>query len=325
MKKVVVLALSLILLAGCSAHRTSNAEKLRQASQSSEPKLVHKKSSARRETKTVSYHQLSKVDRDKVFFRFKATQDSSEATSGTNGQGDSPCFVDMEVTNKTEKKVTLDTSKILLYESQQDPEKPAVSKTLTIAPGKSKMVERIFDNMNPQYFVGGGTFIYLSNEFPLAYTYMAFKGNGSTSDSLKDKEVIAKNRDADEVTSVGNGASTNEDDSAEDNSSSEIGVNNSSVIKVTPASQFSSFTFTNISDKQITISPDSLLLRIDNQAEFFSVPQDIVDAGDVTIQPGKSHVYQYLFGYEGMQASSLSIAFDTGGNIIWSWDGQTSN
>ncbi|WP_262316145.1 hypothetical protein [Lacticaseibacillus parakribbianus] len=201
MKRVIVLALSIILIAGCSAHRASNAEKLQQASRSSESKLVHKRSSAKKETKAVSYHQLSKVDRDKVFFRFKATQDSSEATSGTNGQGDSPCFVDMEITNKTEKKVTLDTSKILLYESQQDPEKPAVSKILTIAPGKSKMVERIFDNMNPQYFVGGGTFIYLSNEFPLAYTYMAFKGNGSTSDSLKNKEAIEHNREAEEVAS----------------------------------------------------------------------------------------------------------------------------
>ncbi|WP_461223816.1 hypothetical protein [Lacticaseibacillus suihuaensis] len=209
----------------------------------------------------MSYHQLPKVDRDKVFFRFKATQDSSEATSGTNGQGDSPCFVDMEVTNKTEKKVTLDTSKILLYESQEDPEKPEVSKTLIIAPGKSKMIERIFDNMNPQYFVGGGTFIYLSNEFPLAYTYMAFKGNGSTSDSLKDKEAIAQNRAADAV--VSGGEVDDESESQKDSNTSEkytsqqlallaqvFGQQNRSDVDVTA-------TLSSLRDSTITYSADT--------------------------------------------------------------------
>lgn len=103
------------------------------------------------------------------------------------------------------------------------------------------------------------------------------------------------------------------------NSSNIIGENNSPNIKVTPAAQFSSFAFTNTSDKPITIDPRAIMPVL-NHEPALKVPTEVLEAGPITIQPEQTHNYPNFFGKDVQTATSLSIALDTGGNMIWTWE-----
>lgn len=103
------------------------------------------------------------------------------------------------------------------------------------------------------------------------------------------------------------------------NSSNTIGENNSPNIKVTPAAQFSSFAFTNTSDKPITIDPRAIMPVL-NYGPALKVPNEVLKEGAITIQPGQTHNYPNFFGNAVQNATSLSIALDTGGNVIWNWE-----
>ncbi|MFR0561309.1 hypothetical protein HLG73_08305 [Lacticaseibacillus paracasei] len=103
-----------------------------------------------------------------------------------------------------------------------------------------------------------------------------------------------------------------------DTSSNTIGENNSPNIKVTPAAQFSSFAFTNTSDKPITIDPRAIMPVL-NYGSALKVPNEVLKEGAITIQPGQTHNYPNFFGNAVQNATSLSIALDTGGNVIWNW------
>ncbi|AWR92598.1 hypothetical protein DMC16_15500 [Lacticaseibacillus paracasei] len=105
---------------------------------------------------------------------------------------------------------------------------------------------------------------------------------------------------------------------SKDNSSNTIGENYSPNIKVTPAAQFSSFAFTNTSDKSITIDPKFIMLVV-NYGSSLKVPNKVLREGAITIQPGQTHNYPNFFGDAAQKARSLSIALGNGGNVIWNW------
>ncbi|MFD1484528.1 hypothetical protein ACFQ5J_04685 [Lacticaseibacillus baoqingensis] len=331
MKKIVLLVATIFALTGCAAHRTSNADKLQQSRAAKSSAVASsqekKKESVKITSKTVYYHQLTKADRDKVTFAFQAFSDTSKAESGQLKNAPSPFTVDMQVTNKSNKTVKLDESKVVWLEIVQngDPITSDKAKTITIKPNQTRNVVELFSDFNNQNFVDAGAFCYLNSDYKLAYSYLAYKQGGVTSKNLTDKKLIAMNTPSSATSNEQAQPSSDPSESASSSDTSDpIGVNNNPNIKVTPASQFSSFAFTNTTDHPITISPESIMLVV-NGSEMTTPPQAIIDAGDVVIDPGQTHNYVGLFGDAVNNADALSIALDTGGNVIWSWDGQSNN
>lgn len=136
----------------------------------------------------VYYTDLSKADRAKFNFAFKATEDSAGAPNPSEED-----TIRMAVTNHTNRIVQFDRSKFMIF---QDAEHKKVSKLtglLTVKPGETRKITEIFDHVNDQFLVSSGIFLYLNQHYPLAYTYYAFRKDGVTSANLKDKKLIKIN------------------------------------------------------------------------------------------------------------------------------------
>lgn len=198
-KKVAIICFLSVALVGCGAHRTSNAEKLQEARVSKSSAVVSsrekKKETVKITSKTVYYHQLTKADRDKVTFAFQGISDTTKAESGQVYTVPSPYSVDMQVTNKSNKTIKLDESKIVWLAIGQnvDPTTSDKEKILTVKPNKTQNVVGLFSDFNGQNFVDAGAFCYLNSDFKLAYSYLAYKDGGVTSKNLTDKKLIAMN------------------------------------------------------------------------------------------------------------------------------------
>jgi uncharacterized protein YcfL len=198
-KKVAIICFLSVALVGCGAHRTSNAEKLQEARVSKSSAVASsrekKKETVKITSKTVYYHQLTKADRNKVTFAFQATSDTTKAESGQVYNAPSPYTVDMQVTNKSNKTVKLDESKVvwLAITQKVDPTTSDKEKTITIKPNKTQNVVGLFSDFNSQNFVDAGAFCYLNSDYKLAYSYLAYKDGGVTSKNLSDKKLISMN------------------------------------------------------------------------------------------------------------------------------------
>ncbi|MFD1485997.1 hypothetical protein ACFQ5J_12265 [Lacticaseibacillus baoqingensis] len=198
-KKLSIICFLAVVLVGCGAHRTSNAEKLQQARVSKSSAVASsrekKKETVKITSQTVYYHQLTKADRDKVTFAFQGISDTTKAESGQVYTVPSPYSVDMQVTNKSNKTIKLDESKIVWLAIGQnvDPTTSDKEKILTVKPNKTQNVVGLFSDFNGQNFVDAGAFCYLNSDFKLAYSYLAYKDGGVTSKNLTDKKLIAMN------------------------------------------------------------------------------------------------------------------------------------
>ncbi|WP_054749553.1 hypothetical protein [Lacticaseibacillus thailandensis] len=291
-KQIAIVCLLSVGLVGCSSNHMSNAEKLQQSRESAssavESSRNKKKDAVSIASKTVYYHQLNTAERKEVTFAFQASSDTTAADSGQAQNAPSPYTVDMQVTNKSDKTVKLDESKIvwLMPNSDVDPVTSDKTRVLTIKPNTSKNVVGLFSDFNNQNFVDTGAFCYLNLDYKLAYSYRAYKDGGVTSKNLTDKKLIAMNTPDDDNSS--------DTDSAADSSiESTPGEDTSASIKVTPGSQYENFAFTNISDRTITINTDAILLMVDS--EFVDMPSDILADGEVVLKPGQTHVYGNFF------------------------------
>lgn len=170
---------SMIVLAGCQLGNRSATPKARSKTASKVVKPT---------VPTVNYISLPTAERAKVIFAFKGIQDTgSTDTSGETGT------VSMTVTNHTRKSIRFDRSKFKI----SAPANANVASKLTgffnVKPGKTRQIHNIFNHVNTQYFISAGTFLYLDQHYPLAYTYNTFSDDGVTSANLKDKKVIAIN------------------------------------------------------------------------------------------------------------------------------------
>ncbi|WP_025023510.1 hypothetical protein [Companilactobacillus nodensis] len=158
---IITAILLLLLVSGCS------------------PKRVAKTSHTRSET---SYYQdLSKMDRNKVNFKFKATEDESTASDTTN------YLVDMTIKNTSKTNVKFNLSKFVMLNPYDDSTKVTSSKknTVIVKPGQSKIINSIFEKVSKDILDGQGAYYYLNKDYKLAYFYKSYNGNGVTSDNLK--------------------------------------------------------------------------------------------------------------------------------------------
>lgn len=230
LKKLSIICFLAVALVGCSAHRTSNAEKLQQARVSKSSAVASsrekKKETVKITSQTVYYHQLTKADRDKVTFAFQATSDTTKAESGQVYNAPSPYTVDMQVTNKSNKTVKLDESKVvwLAITQKVDPTASDKEKTITIKPNKTQNVVGLFSDFNSQNFVDAGAFCYLNSDYKLAYSYLAYKDGGVTSQNLTDKKLIAMNtaQTSTDNTSAGSDSSSTDTNSPQSTNNQQL-------------------------------------------------------------------------------------------------------
>ncbi len=170
---------SMIVLAGCQLGNRSATPK---ASSKTASKVV------KPTVPTVNYISLPTAERAKVIFAFKGIQDTgSTDTSGKTGT------VSMTVTNHTRKSVRFDRSKFTISAPANANVTSRLTGAFNVKPGKTRQIHNIFSHVNTQYFVSAGTFLYLDQHYPLAYTYNTFSDDGVTSANLKDKKVVAIN------------------------------------------------------------------------------------------------------------------------------------
>lgn len=163
----------------------------------------------------VYYTDLSKADRAKFNFAFKATEDSTGAPNP--GEEDT---IRMAVTNHTNKIVQFDRSKFMIFADAEHKKVSKLTGLLTVKPGETKKITEIFDHVNGQFLVGAGIFLYLNQHYPLAYTYYAFRKDGVTSANLTDKKLIKINTPHQESQESSQGDARSSTQSANDSSSS---------------------------------------------------------------------------------------------------------
>ena len=168
---------------------------------------------------------------------------------------------------------------------------------------------------------GTETFVFDANHSIVDRVHLRQVGNLNESTLQSDikKSISGDNGAKNQYQSQGQKETIPAEQGNNGNSSTTIGKNYSPNIKVTPASQFSSFAFTNTSDKPITIDPRTILPVL-NYEPALKVPTEVLKEGPITIQPGQTHNYPNFFGNAVQTATSLSIALYTGGNMIWTWE-----
>lgn len=171
----------------------------------------------------VYYTDLSKADRAKLIFAFKANEDSTG--DPTPGEDDT---IRMAVTNRTNKIVQFDRSKFMIFEDAEDKKVSKLTGLLTVRPGETKKVTEIFSHVNDQYLVGAGIFLYLNQHYPLAYTYYAFRKDGVTSANLKDKKLIKINTPHQESQSSSASSDDSDDTADSDDSTNDANQNQDS-------------------------------------------------------------------------------------------------
>ncbi|MFD1484208.1 membrane lipoprotein lipid attachment site-containing protein [Lacticaseibacillus baoqingensis] len=191
MKKIALLAVTILALTGCSTHNTKSS----QSSQASKTATVSQPA-----VKTVDYQQLAKADQDKVSFTFlaKATDDTAATYN-----------VKMQVTNQSKKAVKLDAAKIVWTKGDQaDVIKADQQKAVTVKPHQTQSVTKLFTNFKRDHLTAAGAFCYLNADDKLAYSYQAFKDGGVTSKNLTDKHLITLNTPADQTSQVAQASSS---------------------------------------------------------------------------------------------------------------------
>ncbi|KRK81016.1 hypothetical protein FD03_GL001152 [Companilactobacillus nodensis DSM 19682 = JCM 14932 = NBRC 107160] len=121
------------------------------------------------------------MDRNKVNFKFKATEDESTASDTTN------YLVDMTIKNTSKTNVKFNLSKFVMLNPYDDSTKVTSSKknTVIVKPGQSKIINSIFEKVSKDILDGQGAYYYLNKDYKLAYFYKSYNGNGVTSDNLK--------------------------------------------------------------------------------------------------------------------------------------------
>ncbi|WP_040536340.1 hypothetical protein [Schleiferilactobacillus shenzhenensis] len=191
----------MLVLTGCTKPTANSQQLTSQSSQTSQ-------AAASRESKQAYYYDsLAAADRKKIAFAFKANEDST----GHQEVG-VPYNVNMAVRNMTDKTIKFDQRDFLVYLDSHHKSNSARSGELVLKPGETTTVHNLFKGVGGQSFVGGGMFVYLNSQLPLAYTYQAFMRDGVTSANLKDQKVIDINNPQPQEDETSSAASDSDDD-----------------------------------------------------------------------------------------------------------------
>lgn len=189
MKKKYILTLgiaALLVLGGCGAKQSSSD----QSSSSSRSQQVTK----------VAYQNLSAKQRKQVSVRFQAKSDAGSDTLYN---------VTAKITNKTKRAITFKRSAFFIDQTASGKTiKADATGRVTVQPGKKITIKKLFIDVNVSVFKGAGTFYYLNTDYPLAYTYHAHQGSGTTATSLKDSAAKAAQSQAATTTSSSSSAAT---------------------------------------------------------------------------------------------------------------------
>lgn len=331
-KRVAIICLLSVALVGCGANSNT--------AQKNTTKGVHAGSPAVHKVTTESYQLLSKAEREKISFSFKAYQDATKASAKQTTYAPAPCNVDMTITNKTNKRVEFDQSKFLINELG-DLTNSHLTGTITVKPNSSSKVAEIFANTSNQLYVADGLFEYLSADYPLAYTYLAIRDSGVSSSNLKSAEAIKINKDAQQQHADADNTTTDSDDATND-SSQEIpnlpkkgtppGDDSNAEkagFQITTLARFTHFAiaaWTNAPDNQ-SLDFSKLIFLVDGTQ--VPTPQSVSKMGTVVTNSPNASIGQFTFDnvfpeygkYNRGDAHSLAIAYGSPDNIWWHWDG----
>lgn len=135
--------------------------------------------------KKIYYNKLSATDRKKLNFKFTAIQIPGSDMGGGNYK------VKENIKNATNKSVRFHLKSFYLSNNGvNDHIMSKLKGNITIQPGKSYTIKKVFNNVGGQSLVIG-YFSYLNDNFKLAYiTHSLFKLKGCTSNNLTNKSLI---------------------------------------------------------------------------------------------------------------------------------------
>lgn len=142
----------------------------KQSTQTTKPKI-----------ETTYYQDLSKVDRDRLKFKFKALEDDSTSNEKTS------YLVNMTIKNTTNKNIKFNLAKFVMLNKYDTSTKVTANqkKTITVNSGQSKTIDSLFENVAKDILDGQGAYYYLNKNYKLAYFYKSYDNNGVTSANLK--------------------------------------------------------------------------------------------------------------------------------------------
>lgn len=291
------------------------------------PKRVAKTSHTRNET---SYYQdLSKMDRNKVNFKFKATEDESTASDTTN------YLVDMTIKNTSKTNVKFNLSKFVMLNPYDDSTKVTSNKknTVTVKPGQSKIINSIFEKVSKDILDGQGAYYYLNKDYKLAYFYKSYNSNGVTSNNLKSgaakkfnskkhESVVKDTTDTDNTQNQNNTTSTQiQENTSDSNTITPTTGTVSITVKFDPNGNNNggllSFTMTNITDQTMVIDPEMLLIFA--PPVIGTLSDTVLNGGNITLKPSQSHSFPQAVTFdEDFDSSVLMISYAHGGNMLYS-------
>lgn len=185
---------------------------------------------------TEYYQDLSKSDRQKIDFTFKAVEDDSTDGSNTN------YIVDTTVKNNGTKSIKLSLSKFFMMNPYDEETKVTSSQkqTITLKSGQKKTIKQMFENVSKDVIDGQGAYYYLNKNYRLAYFYDSTSEKGATSDNLNDsaaKKFNKKKADDDSQASTtdestNNNSSTTTENTNQQNSQQTNSQDNNSSVNV---------------------------------------------------------------------------------------------
>ncbi|WP_125709360.1 hypothetical protein [Companilactobacillus zhongbaensis] len=116
--------------------------------------------SSQTKSETKYYQNLSNADKKKVTFSFKQDRDETAEDYAD------PVFVmSMTVKNKSDKTIKFDKSKFIFIHDKTYKINSDQTGTLTVKPGKTKVVNQLFENVPEQALVGiDGKVVYLNSQ-----------------------------------------------------------------------------------------------------------------------------------------------------------------
>lgn len=169
---------------------------------------------------TEYYQDLSKSDRQKIDFTFKAVEDDSTDSSGTS------YIVDTTVKNNGTKNIKLSLSKFFMMNPYDEETKVTSSQkqTITLKSGQKKTIKQMFENVSKDVIDGQGAYYYLNKNYRLAYFYDSTSDKGATSDNLSDsaaKKFNKKKADNDSQASTTEESTTNNNSSTTTNNTNQ--------------------------------------------------------------------------------------------------------